>query len=140
MEDFIEIIILILISAAGLVQGLISENKKKKKKAAAAQSAESFMPDLHVGEKRVPGNWQILPDNTSPDTENAVNDNDETRPSPTVIYNTNTRPRIKIQNDITSITESQLATEETSTVINPLLNDFDLRKAILYSEILKPKF
>lgn len=133
MEDFIEIIILVLVSVAGIVQGLVSENKKKKKKTSVEQLTEESIQ--HSGERRVPGNWQILSNDVYRETAMA-DDTNAVRP---IVIDTrnNTRPRIEVRDDIMTIEEK---TEDIYTVTSPLLNDFDLKKAILYSEILKPKF
>lgn len=77
-----------------------------------------------------------------------IADNQEAQPAKSLSYElneykkhmqTSNKPRTTIK-AVAEADGSQISGEGTSDTANNIAEDFDLRKAVIYSEILKPKF
>ena len=118
MEDFVYVIVLLLISAIPAIQkGIQKKSKLKKKRMSTSDDITNVIkPDSAISLTFSPEQ----PEQTK--TTTAV----DGRP----IYQ---------QSTLCQLSEIPLEPEQTEQT-DAVWEDFDLRKAVVYSEILRPKF
>jgi len=129
MDDLLVIILTIVLMAAGSLGQLI---KKKKPVASPEQERsrpeiwETLFGDQDFPETSVPGHREI-----TPETEGSVN------PDEVV-------PEYKFENEEGASAilrkDKKMAENELQNYDEPVMEDFSLKKALVYSEILNPKY
>ena len=124
MEDFVYVIVLLLISAIPAIQKGIQKKSKPKKK---RMSASGNITNVITSDSAISLTFSPeQPEQTK--TTTAV----DGRP----IYQ---HPRRQNESTLCQLSEISLEPEQTEQT-DAVWEDFDLRKAVVYSEILRPKF
>lgn len=121
MEDFVYVVVLLLISAIPAIQKGIQKKSKLKKK---RMSASGNITNVITSDSAISRTFS--PEQTK--TTTAV----DGRP----IYQ---HPRRQNESTLCQLSEIPLEPEQTEQT-DAVWEDFDLRKAVVYSEILRPKF
>ena len=124
MEDFVYVVVLLLISAIPAIQKGIQKKSKPKKK---RMSASGNITNVITSDSAISLTFSPeQPEQTK--TTTAV----DGRP----IYQ---HPRRQNESTLCQLSEISLEPEQTEQT-DAVWEDFDLRKAVVYSEILRPKF
>ena len=119
MEDFVYVVVLLLISAIPAIQKGIQKKSKLKKK---RMSASGNITNVITSDSAI--SLTFSPEQTTTAVDG--------RP----IYQ---HPRRQNESTLCQLSEIPLEPEQTEQT-DAVWEDFDLRKAVVYSEILRPKF
>lgn len=132
MEDILSIISLLLVAVIPVIQKSMKKKQEKRRQSMVKRPAN----EVNASTQYISRNTETGQDNVSSFDETIVIETEQKRPNVVEV------PRPSL---VASISEpipqhNDVSTFPPEATETDVADDFDLRKAILYSEILNPKF